>query len=89
MGQGAALVAAGGSLYMMYVRVVDPYALFSLFEIDVKVTMITLIGGIGTNYGPLLGSLLLILLEKFCVQNSDRPSRVLMVLTACPSILVG
>lgn len=65
MGLSAALMAAGGSLYMMYVRVVDPYALFSLFEIGVKVAMIALIGGIGTIYGPLLGTLLLIPLENF------------------------
>lgn len=65
MGLSAALMAAGGALYMMYVRVVDPYALFSLFEIGVKVAMIALIGGIGTIYGPLLGTLLLIPLENF------------------------
>lgn len=65
MGMSAALMAAGGSFYMMYVRVVDPYALFSLFEIGVKVAMIALIGGIGTIYGPLLGTLLLIPLENF------------------------
>lgn len=64
MGLSAALMAAGGSLYMMYVRVVDPYALFSLFDVGVKVAMITLIGGIGTIYGPLLGTLLLIPLEN-------------------------
>lgn len=65
MGLSAALMAVGGSLYMMYVRVVDPYALFSLFDVGVKVAMIALIGGIGTIYGPLLGALLLIPLENF------------------------
>lgn len=65
MGVSAALMAAGGSLYMMYVRVVDPHALFSLFDVGVKVAMIALIGGIGTIYGPLLGTLLLIPLENF------------------------
>lgn len=64
MALSAALMAAGGALYMMYVRVVDPYSLFSLFDIGVKVAMITLIGGIGTTYGPLLGTLILIPLEN-------------------------
>jgi len=64
MGLSAALMAAGGALYMMYVRVVDPYSLFSLFDIGVKVAMITLIGGIGTTYGPLLGAMILLPLEN-------------------------
>ncbi|KKL15621.1 hypothetical protein LCGC14_2503780, partial [marine sediment metagenome] len=64
MALSAALMAVGGSLYMMYVRVVDPYSLFSLFDVGVKVAMICLIGGIGTLYGPLLGALLLIPLEN-------------------------
>ena len=64
MALSAALMAAGGSLYLMYVRVVEPASLFSLFEVGVKVAMICLIGGIGTLYGPMLGALLLIPLEN-------------------------
>jgi branched-chain amino acid transport system permease protein len=65
MSISAALMAAGGCLFMMYVRVVDPFSLFSLFDIGVKVAMIALIGGIGTIYGPLLGALLLLPLENY------------------------
>lgn len=65
MAISAALMAAGGSLYLMYVRVVDPQSLFSLFDIGVKVALIALIGGIGTTYGPLLGALLVIPLENY------------------------
>ncbi len=61
----AALMAGGGGLYLMYVRVVDPQSLFSLFDIGVKVALIALIGGIGTTYGPLLGALLVIPLENY------------------------
>lgn len=65
MAISAALTAAGGCLFLMYVRVVDPASLFSLFDIGVKVALIALIGGIGTIYGPLLGALLIIPLENY------------------------
>ncbi len=64
MAISAALMAIGGGLYMMYVRVADPPTLLSLFDIGVKVALITLIGGIGTIYGPLLGALLVVPLES-------------------------
>lgn len=63
MAISAALTGIGGALFLMYVRVVDPPALFSLFDIGVKIALIALIGGIGTIYGPLLGALLVIPLE--------------------------
>jgi branched-chain amino acid transport system permease protein len=65
MAISAALTGMGGTLFLMYVRVVDPPALFSLFDIGVKIAMIALVGGIGTIYGPLLGALLLVLLENY------------------------
>ncbi len=63
MGISAALTAMGGVFFLMYVRVVDPPSLFSLFDIGVKIALIALIGGIGTIYGPLLGALLVVPLE--------------------------
>lgn len=63
MGISAAMMAVGGGLYLMYVRVVDPPSLFSLFDVGVKVALIALIGGMGTIYGPLLGALLVVPLE--------------------------
>ena len=64
MALSAGLTGVGGALFLMYVRVVDPPALFSLFDIGVKIALIVLIGGIGTIYGPLLGALLVIPLEN-------------------------
>jgi branched-chain amino acid transport system permease protein len=65
MAISAALTGVGGVFYMMYVRVADPPALLSLFDIGVKIAMIALIGGIGTVYGPLLGGLLIVPLESY------------------------
>ena len=64
MAISAALTGVGGALFMMYVRVADPPTLFSLFDVGVKMALITLIGGIGTIYGPLLGALFVVALEN-------------------------
>ena len=65
MAISAALTGVGGVLYMMYVRVADPPALLSLFDIGVKIALIALIGGIGTVYGPFLGALAIVPLESY------------------------
>ncbi|HYZ61764.1 MAG TPA: branched-chain amino acid ABC transporter permease [Acetobacteraceae bacterium] len=61
----AGLTAIGGSLFMMYVRVVDPPTLLTLSEVGVRFALIALIGGVGTGYGPLLGALLVVPLEAW------------------------
>jgi branched-chain amino acid transport system permease protein len=58
-----ALTGIGGALFIFYVRVADPPAMLSLFDIGVKIALIVLIGGIGTIYGPLYGALLVVPLE--------------------------
>jgi branched-chain amino acid transport system permease protein len=61
----AGLTAIGGSLFMMYVRVVDPPTLLTLSDVGVRFALIALIGGVGTGYGPLLGALLVVPLEAW------------------------
>lgn len=63
MAVSAALTGAGGSLFAMYIRFVDPPTLLSVQDIGVKFLLISLIGGVGTLYGPLAGALLIIPLE--------------------------
>jgi branched-chain amino acid transport system permease protein len=63
MGLSAALTAMGGVLFMMYVRVVDPESLLSLFDVGVKIVLIALIGGMGKIWGPLLGAALIVPLD--------------------------
>jgi branched-chain amino acid transport system permease protein len=65
MAVSAALTGIGGSLFMMYVRIVDPPTLLTLSEIGVKFALIALIGGVGTIYGPILGALLIVPLESW------------------------
>jgi len=63
MAISAALTSVGGLAFMMYVRVVEPHGLLSLFDVGVKIALIALIGGLGTIYGPLLGAMLIIPLD--------------------------
>ena len=65
MGLSAALTAIGGSLFAMYLRFIDPPTLFNLQEVGVKFALLSLIGGIGTVAGPLLGAALIIPFENF------------------------
>lgn len=61
----AGLTGIGGSLFMMYVRIVDPPTLLTLSDIGVRFALIALIGDVGTAYGPLLGALLVVPLEAW------------------------
>ena len=61
----AALTAGGGALFAMYVRTIDPPSLFSLADIGFKFALLTLIGGMGTIAGPVLGAFLIIPIETW------------------------
>jgi branched-chain amino acid transport system permease protein len=65
MALSAALTAMGGGIFAMYVRVLDPPTLFSLPDIGVKFALISLIGGIGTIIGPVVGALLIVPVESW------------------------
>jgi len=65
MGLSAALTSIGGTLFAMYLRFIDPPTLFTLPDIGVKFALLSLIGGIGTIAGPLLGAALIIPFENW------------------------
>jgi branched-chain amino acid transport system permease protein len=65
MAISAALTAMGGTLFTMYLRFIDPPTLFTLQEVGVKFALLTLIGGIGTIAGPILGAVLIIPFENW------------------------
>ncbi len=64
MALSAALTSIGGTLFAMYLRYIDPPTLFTLPEVGVKFALLSLIGGIGTIAGPLLGAALIIPFEN-------------------------
>jgi branched-chain amino acid transport system permease protein len=65
MALSAALTAIGGALFAMYLRYIDPPTIFNLQEVGVKFALLSLIGGVGTIAGPLLGAALIIPFENF------------------------
>ena len=65
MALSAGLTAIGGTLFTMYLRYIDPPTLFTLPEVGVKFALLSLIGGIGTIWGPLLGAALIVPFENW------------------------
>ena len=65
MALSAGLTAMGGTLFAMYLRFIDPPTIFNLQEVGVKFALLSLIGGVGTVAGPLLGAALIIPFENF------------------------
>ena len=65
MALSAFLTWVGGTLFLMYLRFVDPPTLFTLPEVGVKFALLSLIGGVGTIAGPLLGAALIIPFENY------------------------
>jgi branched-chain amino acid transport system permease protein len=59
MGLSAALTSLGGSFYAFYQNSLFPEQTFSLSN-SIELTMGTIIGGVGTLLGPIIGSLILI-----------------------------
>lgn len=60
----AALTAAAGSIFALYVRFIDPNIVFSLPDVSVQMVLICIIGGIGTILGPVIGSVVMVLLGE-------------------------
>ena len=59
MAISAALTSIGGTLFAMYLRFIDPPTLFTLTDVGVKFALIALIGGVGTIYGAIIGTMVI------------------------------
>jgi branched-chain amino acid transport system permease protein len=59
----AALTAVGGSLYAQYTLFIDPESTMS-FLVSVQPALVTIVGGLGQAFGPLLGAVLVVPLES-------------------------
>ena len=58
-----ALMAAGGAFYVQYLHYIDPHLAFGA-SVSVQALMSTIVGGIGTVWGPLVGAAALQLLGE-------------------------
>lgn len=60
----AAVSAAFGTLYAQYVLYIDPFMLFSM-DVSMKIVLLTVLGGLGNIYGPIIGAAILIPLSEY------------------------
>jgi branched-chain amino acid transport system permease protein len=54
----AFLTALAGTFYVQYIYFIDPATAFS-FNISIEAALVSIVGGIGTLWGPVIGTLLL------------------------------
>ena len=52
------LTALGGTFYVEYIYFIDPNIAFS-FNVSVEAALVSIVGGVGTLWGPLVGTVLL------------------------------
>jgi branched-chain amino acid transport system permease protein len=64
MAVSAAFVSVGGSFYAQYVLYIDPDSVFPL-SLSILVCVLTVVGGVGTLWGPLVGTALMFPLSEF------------------------
>lgn len=68
LGISAVFTSLAGSFYAVYIGFIDPPTVLSL-DISVQIVLICIIGGIGTIWGPVVGSLLLVPLSEALRSN--------------------
>lgn len=64
MAISAAFVAIGGSFYAQYVLYMDPDSVFPL-SLSILICCLTIVGGVGTLWGPLVGTAVMIPLSEW------------------------
>jgi branched-chain amino acid transport system permease protein len=64
----AILTSLAGSFYAIYIGFIDPSTVFPL-DVSVQIVLICIIGGIGTIFGPVIGSLVLVPLSEALRSN--------------------
>lgn len=60
----AFFTALAGTFYAQYVMFIDPYSMMSLM-VSVQISLIGILGGVGTLWGPVLGAAVLIPVSEF------------------------
>jgi len=68
LGISAVLTSLAGAFYGIYVGFVDPPTVLGL-DVSVQITLICIIGGMGTLWGPVLGALVLVPMSEALRSN--------------------
>lgn len=61
----AVLTGVWGVFYAQYMYFIDPDTVFGFWTFSLKIAMMTILGGLGTIFGPLVGALILVPLDEF------------------------
>jgi branched-chain amino acid transport system permease protein len=55
---------AGGAFYAVYYNYIDPFSVMHL-ELSIMIALMTMIGGAGSMWGPIIGAMILIPLDRY------------------------
>jgi branched-chain amino acid transport system permease protein len=58
------LTGTAGVFYMNYMGYIDPKVVFALHDISIVTIMVVMVGGVATFWGPVIGSLIMVLLAE-------------------------
>ncbi len=61
----AALTAACGTLFAQFTFFIDPDIVFNATSISIRAALIAIVGGVGLLGGPIVGGVIVVLLEEF------------------------
>lgn len=73
----AALTAMGGFLYAQYILFLDPPSVFSI-NVSIQIALLSIIGGLGSPLGPIVGSVLMTPLDGILSQFLGGGPRLLI-----------
>lgn len=83
-----ALCAGGGSFYAQYYLYIDPAVAFGVDK-SVEMLLVTMIGGAGTVYGPLIGSFLLTLVGEATRSLTEAQGLSLIIYGCLLIVIIG
>lgn len=83
----AAIVSLGGSLYAQFMLYIDPSMLMTL-QISMMIVLVAVMGGVGTVYGPIIGSIVLTFISEFTRVNLGKFGGIDMIVYGTLVILI-
>lgn len=86
MALSGGMCAAGGTFYAQYFLYIDPAVAFGVDK-SVEMLLVTMIGGAGTVYGPLIGSFLLTLVGEV-TRNLTEAQGLSLVIYGCLLVVI-
>ena len=79
----AMIMAPMGSIYAQYVLIVDPNNAFNV-DISILVLLISVMGGVGNIWGPIIGSAILIPISEFSlVASTSSTLEIILSVISC------